>query len=126
MRRKSLLLCLMFMSILGMTAHSNVDNTVPHRKVYGFFLRGNSLGGYGFGDLYLDNLQACSLTYPYSNPLAYMPGLVPMESIMPVSIPIILMGRPLPAILSPTILPREKRKSLENMPPTTTNSESRI
>ena len=41
MRRKSLLLCLMFMSILGMTAHSNVDNTVPHRKVYGFFLRGS-------------------------------------------------------------------------------------
>ena len=40
MRRKSLLLCLMFMSILGMTAHSNVDNTVPHRKVYGFFYAG--------------------------------------------------------------------------------------
>ena len=74
MRRKSLLLCLMFMSILGMTAHSNVDNTVPHRKVYGFFLRGNSLGGYGFGDLYLDNLQACSVTYPYKQPLGVYAG----------------------------------------------------
>lgn len=57
-----------------MTAHTNVDNTIPHRKIYGFFLRGNSLGGYGFGDLYLDNLQACSLTYPYKKPLGVYAG----------------------------------------------------
>ena len=116
MRRKSLLLCLMFMSILGMTAHSNVDNTVPHRKVYGFFLRGNSLGGYGFGDLYLDNLQACSVTYPYKQPLGVYAGACANGVYYACEY----------TYNSPTILPREKRKSLENMQPTTINSESRI
>ena len=59
------------------------DIKLPHLKMYGYFLRGKDIGGFGFGEFYLDKLQDVKegsehfkLIYPYKQPLGVYAGAV--------------------------------------------------
>jgi len=56
---------------------------LPHLKMYGYFLRGKDIGGFGFGQFYLDKLEEIregseyfKLICPYKQPLGVYAGAV--------------------------------------------------
>ncbi len=68
--RKSLLFILAWLTC----SVAVIAAPVNHRKMYGFFLNNQALPGYGYSELYMDDLAHATLIYPYSNSVGIFAG----------------------------------------------------